>query len=154
MAGGGVHFNVTGDADLKKLFQQLPKKFENNAVRAIARAAAAPMVKAARQKVPKRSGALKRAIGVQSIRRAAAVKVTVRRKYIDTAEGTKVPVQYAKHLAFGKKNRKKRGRVKNPIGDFIQEGARAARGESKKIMLDKSRKIVARQIEKYKASRR
>lgn len=150
----GFHIKIEGDIELKKLFARLPKKFEDRAIRSMARAAAVPIVKEARRRVPKKSGALKRAIGTQTVKRKPAVAVKVRRKVINTGEGPKIPVQYAKALAKGNKVRKGRGRVKNPIGDFIQDAGRVAGGAARRNLIAKSKKIINTQIAKYKASAR
>lgn len=63
MGKGSSNITLKGDRELRRLFNELPKRVVKRGLRQAMNAASTPIAKAARQSAPRESGVLKKAMG-------------------------------------------------------------------------------------------
>jgi hypothetical protein len=151
---------IKGDTEFTQMMTLLPKQFENNVMRAIARKGGRVVVKRARVRIPGQLGSqIKKDIGVVNDgRNRSGVKVKLRSKYFAGKDGKqRVVISIARHFTEGvsqtdrkTKTKGKRGRVKNRYDDFIQEAGQSAEPEVMAVMKKESVQIIDKHIAKWR----
>lgn len=146
---------IEGDEQFKQLLKLLPKQFENNVMRAIARKGGRVVVKAARVRIPGQLGSqIKKDVGVVNDRQnRSGVKVKMRNKYFSDKKGKqRVVKKIAGHFTQGvnQSNRKGRGKVKQRFPDFIHEAGQSSEAQVMKVMKQESVHIIDKHVAKWR----
>lgn len=133
----------------------MPKQFENNVMRQIARKGGRVVVKKARVRIPGQLGSqIKKDIGVVNDgKNRSGVKVKLRNKYFSGKNGKqRVVKKIAGHFTEGVKqsNRKGRGKVKQRYPDFIHEAGQSAQGEVMAVMKKESVQIIRKHVARWR----
>ena len=137
------------------MLRLMPKQFENNVMRSIARKGGRVVVKKARVRIPGQLGSqIKKDIGVVNDRgNKRGVKVKLRNKYYAGKDGKqRVVKKIAGHFTEGvtQSNRKGRGKVKQRYPDFIHEAGQSAAPEVMAVMKKESVNIIERHITRWR----
>lgn len=146
---------IEGDTEFQQLLRLMPKQFENNVMRSIARKGGRVVVKKARVRIPGQLGSqIKKDIGVVNDRgNKRGVKVKLRNKYYAGKDGKqRVVKKIAGHFTEGvtQSNRKGRGKVKQRYPDFIHEAGQSAAPEVMAVMKKESVNIIERHITRWR----
>jgi hypothetical protein len=150
---------IQGDFEFQQMLKLMPKQFENNAMRAIARKGGRVVVKRARVRIPGQLGSqIKKDIGVVNDgKNKSGVKVKLRSKYFPGKDGKqRVVSKIARHFTEGvtqtdRKTKRggKRGRVKTRYPDFIHEAGQSAAPEVMQVMKTESVNIIKKHVAKW-----
>lgn len=143
--------SIKGAAALDRVLKQLPSKIGEGAVLGALRAGAKPIVAAAKQKVPKRTGALRKSIGVRkgSRRRVAKgggqVVIGFRKPHSRRAHLTEFgtstqPAQPFMRPAIDEKGGEAIGIIGQQLGERIEEAATRLAGPYAKSGLKSKRR--------------
>lgn len=147
MAKNGMMLKVD-DSGTQRFLKGLSASMTHNALRSIARSAAKPIVKRAREIAPEskesdgkhRPGTLKRSIMTKTSRFYSGVFVGPNYKN-KGKDG-----RYGVNVAFGFKNKKGRRGAINPHGNFITEAASQVRNQVDLAMRAGVLKVMRREI--------
>ncbi len=144
MAKAAISVRLIGDKRLTRTLRRLPGKLQRKILRPALRAAASPIAKAAKRKAPKRSGQLKRSIGVrvvpQRLHRISGglvVDVGPRPGFTTIINGQRHDPQKIAHLVEG-------GTENTKAQPFLRPAFDENVGKAKKIIVQRVRKGLAK----------
>lgn len=133
---------IDGMRDLQRLLNRLPERARKTAMRQAQRAAGTVIVRAARAKVPRRTGNLRKSLGVRVYRKGDVFVAVIgaRRgdKFTSTVAGRKMTASRYSHLV-------EKGTATMKARPFLRPALMEARAQAIKVLGDKLGKAIERQ---------